>query len=64
MAGDAFIETYCATKILGNDNLESLFLANVAGSLKITKKETRGCPTIHELFEFSRSIKIKYKKLN
>ena len=56
-AGDAFIGTFCAMKILG-------ILANVAGSLKITKKETRGCPTIHELIEFSRSIKVKYKKLD
>jgi ribokinase len=62
-AGDAFIGTFCAMKILGKDNLESLISANVAGSLKITKKETRGCPTFHELIEFSRSIKVKYKKL-
>ena len=62
-AGDAFIGTFCAMKILGKENLESLFLANMAGSLKITKKETRGSPTIHELTEFSRSIEVKYKKL-
>ena len=62
-AGDAYLGTFCAIKILGKDNLESMFLANVAGFLKKTKKETRGCPTIHELIEFSRFIKVKYKKL-
>jgi len=50
-------------KILGKDNFESLFLANVAGSIKTTKEETRGSPTLDELIEFSRSIKAKYKKL-
>jgi ribokinase len=62
-AGDAFIGAFCAMKILGKENLESLFLANMAGSIKITKKETRGSPTIHELTEFSGSIKVKCKKL-
>ncbi len=62
-AGDAFLGTFCAMKILGKDNFESLFLANVAGSIKTTKEETRGSPTLDELIEFSRSIKPKYKKL-
>lgn len=62
-AGDAFLGTFCAMKILGKDNFESLFLANVAGSIKTTKEETRGSPTLDELIEFSRSIKAKYKKL-
>ena len=48
-------------KILGKDDFESLFLAN--GSIKTTKEETRGSPTLNELIEFSRSMKAKYKKL-
>jgi ribokinase len=56
-AGDAFIGTFCAMKILGKDDLESIFLANLSGALKVTKEETRGSPTIDELTEFRNSIK-------
>jgi ribokinase len=62
-AGDAFLGTFCAMKILGKGNFELLFLANVAGSIRTTKEETRGSPTLDELIEFSRSTKAKYKKL-
>ncbi|MGC2575795.1 MAG: PfkB family carbohydrate kinase [Candidatus Nitrosopolaris sp.] len=51
-AGDAFIGTFCAMKILGKDDLESIFLANLSGALKVTKEETRGSPTMDELIEF------------
>jgi ribokinase len=63
-AGDAFIGTFCAMKILGRDDLESIFLANLSGALKVTKEETRGSPTIDELTEFRNSVKkIEYHKL-
>ena len=63
-AGDAFIGTFCAMKILGKDDLESIFLANLSGALKVTKEETRGSPTIDELTEFRNSVKkIEYRKL-
>jgi ribokinase len=63
-AGDAFIGTFCAMKILGKDDLESIFLANLSGALKATKEETRGSPTIDELTEFRNSVKkIEYRKL-
>ena len=63
-AGDAFIGTFCAMKILGKDDLESIFLANLSGALKVTKEETRGSPTIDELTEFGNSVKkIEYRKL-
>jgi ribokinase len=63
-AGDAFIGTFCAMKILGKDDLESIFLANLSGTLKVTKEETRGSPTIDELTEFRNSVKtIEYSKL-
>jgi ribokinase len=63
-AGDAFIGTFCAMKILGKDDLESIFLANLSGALKVTKEETRGSPTVDELTEFRNSIKkIEYRKL-
>jgi ribokinase len=63
-AGDAFIGTFCAMKILGKDDLESIFLANLSGTLKVTKEETRGSPTIDELTEFRNSVKkMEYRKL-
>src|SRR5262245_52137901 len=63
-AGDAFIGTFCAMKILGKDDLESIFLANMSGELKVTKEGTRGSPTIDELTEFRNSLKnIEYPKL-
>jgi sugar/nucleoside kinase (ribokinase family) len=63
-AGDAFIGTFCAIKILGKDDLESIFLANLSGALKVTKEETRGSPTIDELTEFRKSVKkVEYRKL-
>lgn len=55
-AGDAFIGTFCAMKILGKDDLESIFLANLSGTLKVTKEETRGSPTLDELIEFRNTI--------
>jgi ribokinase len=63
-AGDAFIGTFCSMKILGKDDLESIFLANLSGALKVTKEETRGSPTIDELTEFRKSVKkVEYSKL-
>ena len=63
-AGDAFIGTFCAMKILGKDDLESMFQANLSGALKVTKEETRVSPTIHELTKFRNSVKkIEYRKL-
>jgi sugar/nucleoside kinase (ribokinase family) len=63
-AGDAFFGTFCAMKILGKDDLESIFLANLSGALKVTKEETRGSPTIDELIEFRISVKkVEYHKL-
>lgn len=56
-AGDAFIGTFCAMKILGKDDPESIFLANLSGALKVTKEETRGSPTMDKLIKFRDSIK-------
>jgi ribokinase/sulfofructose kinase len=63
-AGDAFIGTFCAMKILGKDDMESLFLANLSGALKVTSEESRGSPTMDELIKFSSSINIEYRKLD
>ncbi|HET7148926.1 MAG TPA: PfkB family carbohydrate kinase [Candidatus Nitrosopolaris sp.] len=64
-AGDAFIGTFCAMKILGKNHIESIFLANLSAALKVTREETRGSPTIDELIEFSSSIrKIEHHKLD
>jgi len=56
-AGDAFIGTFCAMKILGKDDLESIFLVNLSGALKVTREETRGSPTMDKLIKFRDSIK-------
>lgn len=64
-AGDAFIGTFSAMKILGKDDLESIKMANLSGALKVTREETRGSPTIYELIQFSKCIKkIEPHKLN
>jgi hypothetical protein len=48
----------CAMKILGKDDLESIFLAHLSGSLKVTKV------TIDELTEFRKSVKnVESRKL-
>jgi len=48
-AGDAFVGAFAALKIKGFGDVEALFMANIAGSLKTTKEETRGSPTYAEL---------------
>jgi ribokinase len=63
-AGDAFIGTFSAMKILGKDDLESIKMANLSGALKVTREETRGSPRIHELIEFSKCIKKEPHKLD
>jgi ribokinase len=40
-AVDAFIGTFCAMKILGKDDLESIFLANLSGALKVTRDQRK-----------------------
>lgn len=37
-AGDAFIGTFAAMKILGSDDIESLISANVSGAIKSTRE--------------------------
>ncbi len=48
-AGDAFLGAFAALKIKGFGDIEALFMANIAGSLKTTKEETRGSPSYSEL---------------
>jgi len=48
-AGDAFVGTFAALKAKGFGDVEALFMANIAGSLKTTKEETRGSPNYAEL---------------
>ena len=48
-AGDAFVGAFSALKIKGFGDVEALFMANIAGSLKTTKEETRGSPSYAEL---------------
>lgn len=48
-AGDAFVGVFAALEAKGFGDMESLFMANIAGSLKATKEETRGSPSYAEL---------------
>ena len=48
-AGDAFVGAFAALKTKGFDDVEALFMANIAGSLKTTKEETRGSPRYDEI---------------
>lgn len=51
-AGDAFVGAFSALKIKEFGDVESLFLANIAGSLKTTKEETRGSPSYKEIRQY------------
>jgi hypothetical protein len=52
----------CTSITKGKDDLESIFLANLSGALKVTKEETRGSATIDELTEFRNSVKkVEYR---
>ncbi|WP_228369363.1 PfkB family carbohydrate kinase [Candidatus Nitrososphaera gargensis] len=48
-AGDTLLGALSAFKIKGFDDIESLFMANVAAALKTTKQETRGSPNYDEI---------------
>jgi ribokinase len=48
-AGDVLIGAFVALLLRGYGEAESLFLANIAAALKVTKEETRACPYYSEL---------------
>jgi ribokinase len=48
-AGDTFLGTFATFKIKGFNDIESLFMANVAAALKTAKEETRGSPNLDEI---------------
>jgi len=50
-AGDAFIGTFAAMKILGNDDVESLIFANVSGAIKSTRENIRESPSLQDILE-------------
>jgi ribokinase len=56
-AGDAFIGTFAAMKLLGNDDIESLISANVSGAIKSTRENIRGSPTLQEILEIKQNQK-------
>ncbi|MEM2761126.1 MAG: PfkB family carbohydrate kinase [Nitrososphaerales archaeon] len=51
-AGDAFVGAFSALKIKEFGDMESLFLANIAGALKTTREETRGSSTYKEIRQY------------
>lgn len=51
-AGDTFLGTFGAFKLRGFDDIESLFMANIAAALKTTKEETRGSPAYNEIRQY------------
>jgi ribokinase len=58
-AGDAFIGTFAAMKILGYDDIESLISANVSGAIKSTRENIRGSPALNEILEIKGNLEIK-----
>jgi ribokinase len=54
-AGDAFVGAFASFNIIGKNDLESIFLANVAAALKITREQTRGSPTHEEIMRHAES---------
>jgi ribokinase len=52
-AGDSFVGAFGAFKSKGLDDLESIFLANIAAALKTTSEETRGSPTFDEIRHYA-----------
>jgi ribokinase len=48
-AGDTLLGALGAFKIKGFEDVESLFMANIAAALKTTKEETRGSPNYNEI---------------
>jgi ribokinase len=60
-AGDAFIGTFSAMKVLGRDDSDALFMANLSGSIKTTRQETRRAPTLAELVRIGGKVKREYR---
>ena len=58
-AGDAFIGTFAAMKILGYDDIESLISANISGAIKTTRENIRGSPALNEILEIKGNLEIK-----
>jgi ribokinase len=58
-AGDVFIGTFAAMKILGYDDVESLISANVSGAIKATRENIRGSPALNEILEIKGNLGIK-----
>jgi ribokinase len=52
-AGDAFVGAFGAFKLEGLDDIESIFLANIAAALKTTREETRGSPTYEDIKHYA-----------
>ncbi|MGH9878152.1 MAG: PfkB family carbohydrate kinase [Nitrososphaerales archaeon] len=65
-AGDAFVGSYAALKTKGFDDVEALFMANIAGSLKTTKEETRGSPRYDEIKHYldDQRVQSLFAKIN
>jgi len=63
--GDAFLGVFSSYFVLGQDVINSLRLANLAGAIKATRIETRGSPSREELeriFEEIEGIKVHQRK--
>jgi len=62
-SGDAFIGVFSAFKILGYDDIESLSMANIEGTIKATREETRASPPINEVRDYAKSVRIEYEAI-
>ncbi|MFQ5970075.1 MAG: PfkB family carbohydrate kinase [Nitrososphaerales archaeon] len=65
-AGDAFVGTFSALIAKGFGDMEALFMANIAGSLKTTKEETRASMRYVELRKYfdDKRVQSLFAKIN
>jgi ribokinase len=58
-AGDTFVGTFAAMKVRGLEDIEALFMGNIAAALKTTKEEARGVPTFDEVSRYSNDERMR-----
>lgn len=58
-AGDTFQGAFASFKLEGLGDEEAAFLANVAATLKITREQTRGSPTLEEIKKYAESALLR-----
>ncbi len=52
-AGDTFVGAFAAFRLLGLDDIDSIFMASIAAALKTTRAETRASPAYEEIKRYA-----------